>query len=87
MLVINDNHENWVSGHDEGSKVTLEFFQDSLRAEENFHVINSDEVICNAPTEQDGECLTRLVTNDIIFRTLKRIKKNKAPGLDGLGYC
>ena len=88
ILAIQNGQGNLVTGQSAVASVAEQYFKDLLgTSNPNFsyndmqHTI--DSMRCNVIPNHKLSALTEFVSPDLIFKTLKSMKKGKAPGLDG----
>lgn len=81
LAIQNDNNET-VFGHKSCADISVQFFENTLGASSSITPCDLDGLNLNMLTEQQVSSLTFPVTNELIFDTLRRMKKNKAPGPD-----
>lgn len=83
ILALSDTKGNMVTGHTQCAKAVVDFFKNSICTP---HSPRSDfpEIQCKKITSAQAAVLMAPISNDLILNTLKAMKKNKAPSLDGL---
>ena len=73
----------FMQGHDNISKIAVDYFKNSLGGPQCPKQVDLSDIHTNKVSSSQASLLINPVTNDLIFRTLKSMKKNKAPGPDG----
>lgn len=83
MLAIKDKDGILVNGHKNVAKIAVHYFQNSIGAHEEHSQIDLSNFQGPSITEGHAASLISPVTNELIWTTLKKLKKKKAPGPDG----
>lgn len=83
ILTLENKDGVIVFGQDMVSEVAVDFFKNSIGAPSNLEPCNLDTMQCKTISPHQASMLTQPVNLDTIFKTLKGMKKNKAPGPDG----
>ena len=83
ILTIKNSNGDFVQGHEEISQVAVDYFKNSLGTAQNSRIIDLSHISVNKVSSTQSRFLLSPVTNELIFSTLKSMKKNRAPGPDG----
>ncbi|XP_074374706.1 uncharacterized protein LOC141715113 [Apium graveolens] len=84
ILVLEDDSGTLVHGQQLCANVVVHYFKNLLGSEVTHTAIDLESVDCKVITETQATLLSAAVNDALIFNTLKKIKKNKAPGPDGV---
>ena len=83
ILSIKNSEGDLVQGHENISQVAVDYFQKSLGVAQTSSNIDLSEIQVTKVSPSQARFLLSPITNELIFSTLKSMKKNKAPGPDG----
>lgn len=93
ILSIENAYGNLVQGHFnvaqvallrwQGGKVAIQYFQNTLGEDFLCPAVDLSLIHCNSLQDSQHEDLLAPISNELIWKTLKRLKRNKAPGPDG----
>lgn len=85
VLAIFDNSGTLVHGQRQCATVAVDYYTDFLGAMEtsNTDFSSMDDIVCPTITEAQANVLESTVSRELIYATLKKMGKNKAPGPDG----
>ncbi|XP_074342078.1 uncharacterized protein LOC141679483 [Apium graveolens] len=84
ILSLQNTDGNLVYGQEPCASVAVQYFTQLLGAPANSDSIDLSSVNCKEISDAQSRLLVASVTDTIIFDTIKSMKKNKAPGSDGV---
>ncbi|XP_074363513.1 uncharacterized protein LOC141704083 [Apium graveolens] len=86
ILTLQDSAGNFVHGQDSCASVAVNYFSQLLGTPANSDncAVDLSGVDCKMITNEQSGFLLAPVTDMLIFNTIKEMKKNKAPGPDGV---
>ncbi|KAL8099763.1 hypothetical protein AgCh_032133 [Apium graveolens] len=83
ILAVENDQGNIVFGHKEVASIAVDFFANSLGCSPVATNINLDSLNCSSLTPTHALSLISEVTPTLVWDTLRKIKRNKAPRPDG----
>ncbi|KAL8108690.1 hypothetical protein AgCh_024958 [Apium graveolens] len=83
ILAIEDNNGKVVFGQSSVAKVVVDFFVNSIGTSTDQVSCDPDFVQCKTIKSHQASFMTEPVTNDLIFKTLRAMRKYKSPGPNG----
>ncbi|KAL8098626.1 hypothetical protein AgCh_031406 [Apium graveolens] len=83
LLAIENTDGNVVFGHKVVAEVAVDLLTNYIGAPPTDQAICLEDINCNEITPNQASILTMEVTPDLIWKTIKSMKKNKAPSSDG----
>lgn len=83
MLAIQNENEEFVFSQTNVAKVAVQFFEKTLGDSSIEEPCLLPDFDCCTLSLTQAESLVEPVTDEIIYNTLKKMKRNKAPGPDG----
>ncbi|XP_074351412.1 uncharacterized protein LOC141690518 [Apium graveolens] len=84
ILVLENDSGNMVHGQYLCANVAVQYFQTLLGSEVTHSPIDLDAVDSQVLTDSQATTLSAAVSDVLIYNTLKKMKKNKSPGPDGV---
>ncbi|XP_074364383.1 uncharacterized protein LOC141705239 [Apium graveolens] len=84
ILVLQDESGTMVHGQQLCADVAVQYFQQLLGPQVVHSTIDLEAVDCTVISEAQATALSASVNDDLIYSTLKKMKKNKSPGPDGV---
>lgn len=84
VLALHDSDDHLVTGQKACADVAVAYFQSLLGGCSEHDLVDLSEIHCNIVTPAQASMLEAPVTNDLVLATIKSMKKNKAPGPDGV---
>ncbi|XP_074336179.1 uncharacterized protein LOC141673345 [Apium graveolens] len=84
VLAIHDSADKLVHGQNACAQVAVKYFRDFLGTTSAVDDIDLSSVHCATISPTQASMLEAHVTNETLHCTLKKMKKNKAPGPDGV---
>lgn len=84
ILVLEDGNGELTHGQTSYANVVVQYFHDLLGPSCSLNYIDISVVECKVVTEDHARLFVAPVTDLIIFDTIKKMKKNKTPGPNGV---
>ncbi|XP_074347302.1 uncharacterized protein LOC141686147 [Apium graveolens] len=84
VFSLHDEEGNLVNGQTDCAKVAVSYFQSLMSNVSVSNNVDLSSVDCKSISEDQARDLVAHITNSIIYLTLKSMKRNKAPGPDGV---
>ncbi|KAL8091704.1 hypothetical protein AgCh_034098 [Apium graveolens] len=84
ILVLQDELGTMVHGQQHCADVAVRYFQQLLGPQITHSTIDLEAVDCTVISEAQASILSASVNDELIYNTLKKMKKNKSPGPDGV---
>lgn len=82
-MALQNTNGDFVLGQGAISEVAVEYFKQSVGIESPVQSENFQDLDFLMLNDAQANTLEQPINSDIIFKTLKSIKRNKAPGPDG----